>query len=243
METPAVTLELQRKLREQTKLDAPPDHLVRRFPAYPRVIRKLEHDPAMAVVEFQCDPPAEAVRDLALGEVVQAQLKWFPPLYTLPLFAFGMFPLVVGSVGLYVTKLRQRRNPAPRRLSYEPAAANAALLAADADQAPIRFLGEQLVAMIEDHALDPSLLATCEWTLDRHGQRAAELLRQGMGQSGSVREELDHLKNLVSGNRSPYSHDALQNGRLHERLLSLLEVIEPETLERETSPRLRRLAR
>jgi hypothetical protein len=247
LEANGVHLELSRKARKGDDVELPPQHLVRRFLALPLKRRQLEHDPTMTLVELKCDPPADAARDLALGEVVRAELVWFPPFFTLPLVTFGMIPLAVGAMGALVAHLRRRANSASSQLAYEPPPANAHLQAVDPDAAVVRLLGEQLGAMIRDGELDPSLLATCEWTLDRHGRKGALLLQEGIRDSGPICEELDRLKSHAlgngSGNGSRGRREVLQTGRLLERLYSLLEVVAPDAVEHEPPSRQGSLAR
>jgi hypothetical protein len=92
----------------------------RRFPGY--LIRRCElnDDPGFVVGELACNPPAEAVRDLASNKTVKARLLWSPPLYNLPLFNLGVALSAIGFVGWLGARLRFRRRRLPREIVEQP---------------------------------------------------------------------------------------------------------------------------
>jgi hypothetical protein len=243
VKTKRVPLELTYEVRPEDDARLPPPHLVSRFPATPLTATRLEHDPTMALVELSCEPPFAAARDLAFGEVVTAELVWFPPLVTQPLFLFGMIPLALSGTVAFVAGRRRKANRDLAPTIHDPPAANAALRAADLEDDTVRLLGKQLALMIEDEALDPSLLATCQWALDRHGRPAARLLREGMRQCAPLREALEQVQRRFEGNGDLDRDELLQKGRLIDQLIALVEVIAPEELNQIRSPRLTTPAR
>jgi hypothetical protein len=232
--TTSISIELCRILRSSNEdMELPPQQLVRRFSGSPLHFCSLDDDPSIVLVELACRPPDEAVRDLALGETVRAELVWIPPLYTLPLFVIGAVPLILGSVGILIARVRRGNAMSGAlnctSLAYEPAAANTCLRTAVPDAAPLRLLGEQLGEMIKDEQVDPSLLATVEWALDRHGRKGARLMAQGLQVSGINGDGLNRLiERSIHG--SLIGRDLLRNEQVIDRLISFLGVIAPHLL-------------
>jgi len=231
----------------------------RRFPGY--LIRQceLKHDPGFVVGELACNPPAEAVRDLASNKTVKARLLWSPPLYILPLFDLGATLSAIGSVGWLGTLLRLLRKrslpeaikPSGRPLECAevnekptgvPAGeANRRAISATCQDVAMgefgslgavhRLLGSQLREAIIRRHLGPDLLAAIEWALDRHHERAAQSLSSGLGDEGLG----DHLESLVNGpSPGPDQGDDVPEGppspEALERLIKILRVIAPECL-------------
>jgi HlyD family secretion protein len=60
----------------------------------------LPDDPRFVLAELQCQPPAQAIRQLASNENVAARLVWRPPLYTAALFPLAAGAVVLGGIGL-----------------------------------------------------------------------------------------------------------------------------------------------
>jgi hypothetical protein len=226
----SVPLELRRMLRESNDVELPPQQLVRRFSGKPHRFSTLADDPAVVLVELACQPPADAVRDLALGATVRAELVWNPPLYTLPLFVLSAVPLAAGLAGIRVARSRQPAVPVSIESTFDPPAANASLCRAEPDAAALRLLGEQFGEMIRDEQLDPALLATVEWALDRHGMLGAKCLAQGIREPGSIQDELEHIVDHAERNGSTYGCELFRRKQLVDRLLSLVRVIAPGQL-------------
>jgi hypothetical protein len=80
----------------------------------------LNHDPGFVMGELACNPPAEAVRDLASNKTVKARLLWSPPLYNLPLFNLGVALSAIGFVGWLGARLRFRRGRLPWEIVERP---------------------------------------------------------------------------------------------------------------------------
>jgi len=227
----SVSLEVLRsKVDPKDTVGQPARHLVRRFPAQPVSYEALAHQPTMSVMEMQCHPPAEAVRDLALGGEVQARLLWMPPLLSLPLFRLGLVPAIIGILGMAISKSTQRSLSTPVAAPSGPKPANAHLRSGDPDITAVRLLGEQLGQSIREGELDPALVATIEWVLDHHGLDGARALAQGLEEQGPVRVELKRLASLCEvGGSDPESQ---RRKRLFERLCTALDVIVPEDSDR-----------
>jgi hypothetical protein len=239
----SVPLELRRTFRTTSDdVELPPQQLVRRFIGRPLHFQALEDDPAVMLVELSCQPPADAVRELALGETVRAELVWSPPFYTLPLFVLGAIPFTLGIAGLFVIRQQQRTEPRTKQLSFEPPTANASLRHSAPDAAALRLLGEQLAEMVKDQELDPSLLATVEWALDRHGLQGAQHLAQGIRESGPISNELNRLVDQAAHNGAAYDCGLFRRGELVERLTSLLKVVAPAEVSQPDPSRVKRLA-
>ena len=111
----------------------------RRFPGRLAESRPLAEDPDYLLAEVACDPPGEAVRDVAAGESVKARLRWAPPPATLPLVRLGATLAALGSLGAL---LARRRAAAPLALP----AAEPVPVAEPARDAPARA-GRDAVAM------------------------------------------------------------------------------------------------
>ena len=88
----------------------------RRFPGHLIHRCELNDDPGFVVGELACNPPAEAVRDLASNKTVKARLLWSPPLYNLPLFNLGVALSAIGFVGWLGACLRFRRGKLSREI-------------------------------------------------------------------------------------------------------------------------------
>ena len=92
----------------------------RRFLGYLIGRCELNHDPGFVMGELACNPPAEAVRDLASNKTVKARLLWSPPLYNHPLFNLGVALSAIGFVGWLGARLRFRRGRLPREIVEQP---------------------------------------------------------------------------------------------------------------------------
>jgi len=71
-------------------------------------------------------------------------------------------------------------------------------------------------------ALDPSLIATVEWGLERHGADAAQLLAQGMGDLDSVDWDVVRVTRARNGRRGSRKTEVL------DRLFRVLKTIDSE---------------
>lgn len=92
----------------------------RRFLGYLIGRCELNHDPGFVMGELACNPPAEAVRDLASNKTVKARLLWSPPLYNHPHFNLGVALSAIGFVGWLGARLRFRRGRLPREIVEQP---------------------------------------------------------------------------------------------------------------------------
>ena len=212
----------------------------RRFAATPLRWRRLADEPSYAVAELTCTPPAEAIRDLTDGKIVNANLLWTPPLYTQPLFIAGCVLSVCGAAGMKRRRTIALADPQPAPSPTPPAnpAVNAAPVASE--DAP-ELLGVQLRQSILAGDVDPYLLSAIEWSLDRHHVRSVESLSDALGDdedlAGRVesllrdlREESDdsfHARLLIRLTRilgaigGPEVQDRIY--RLHERPVAIRE--------------------
>ena len=170
-----------------------------RFPGRLSGRRPLDHDGNHVLAELTCEPPAEAVRELAAGRAVSADLLWSPPLYASPLFPAAASLIVVGAAGWAAAARLLRRaemtqqEPGPAAPAPPHAAAAGAAWTGDtsasdgadaefgAAGATLRLLGSQLRTAILRGAVDHSLVAAAEWALDRHHARAVQLLSEALG--------------------------------------------------------------
>jgi hypothetical protein len=72
----------------------------RRFPGELIRWHALPEDPGFVLAQLRCQPPAEAIRELATGAKVAARLVWRPPLSTISTFPLAMTALLVGALGI-----------------------------------------------------------------------------------------------------------------------------------------------
>lgn len=189
-----VPLELKHRDDQETGQErpAPPEHLVRRFPAELREWHPLEHEPGVALAEMTTSPPAEAMRELASGEQVAASLRWMPPLFTLPLFLLAVGAGATGMLGAIF--FRTAAGAAKGETQESGAAYPAAeIFQLDRDDAALRLLGAQLRDTLWQGKIDQTLIATIEWTIDRRGVDAVRLLAEGIGDPPDLKEQLDRI--------------------------------------------------
>ena len=239
------------KVRKGQEDRQQPEHLMRRFPGRFASMQPMTYERSIAIVELGCDPPEEAVRELALGEIIEVRLLWVPPLWTLPLFAFGLPPLLAGIVAV---GMRRRVAAGSREIlvKHQTEPANAKLAGAGADAAALRSVGAQLGSELRAASLDPSLIATAEWVLDRHGVSGARFLGEGLACDDEVRSGIDrlvgrHRQDAASVRRSARhrnkkgsgpsengrngrrpGHSAERGQDLVDRLLRVLDAIDSE---------------
>jgi hypothetical protein len=67
----------------------------------------LPDDPRFVLTELRCQPPAEAIRELASEQKVAARLVWHPPLYAVPIFPFAAGAVVLGGIGLALHRVHR----------------------------------------------------------------------------------------------------------------------------------------
>jgi hypothetical protein len=177
----------------ETTLRVDLDGLERRFPGRLTASQPLSHDPGYVLAELACDPPAEAVRDLALGETVTASLLWTPPPYASPLFVPSAVLVVAGAAGWLILGRTSHRatqaqapEPAPPAqpvpqpaVSLAPPGTAFAGVPELGQVAPmLRLLGSQLREGLVRGEWDESLLAAVEWL--RGEASLADLRERGL---------------------------------------------------------------
>ena len=76
----------------------------RRIPARFRKAASLAHEPGLASLQLECQPPPEVVRRLAEGEKLTVAFAWHPPLAGMWPFRVGILLFAAGLVGLVITR-------------------------------------------------------------------------------------------------------------------------------------------
>jgi hypothetical protein len=228
----------------------------RRFTGRFRTSHELPNDSGYAVAVLDCQPPAEVLPLLANDEVQSARLMWRAPLVTLLPFQASALAVVVGLLGLAVSRFVRVRgsgsepvsggghNPSDSIDSPAPHFEQASRFGAVPFPAEhteevelgavgimLRLLGDRFRLMFISGKLDPALVATVEWALDRHQDRATRILAEQLPES---RQLVAGLESLVGNGRRRLKQNG--NGRRHaelqirDRLLRILRVLVPELL-------------
>ena len=227
-----VASELKRRDHKGTgqARSAPPEHLVRRFPTKLREWHPLEHEPGMALAEMTASPPAEAMRELASGEPVEASLQWMPPLFALPLF---LLAVGAGATGILGAVFFRTAASAAKRETQESGAAYPAggIFQLDRDDNALRLLGAQLRDTLWQGEIDQTLVATIEWTIDRRGVDAVRLLAEGIGNPRDLKKHLDRVirAHTRTGSRPQVSQEDGHDGS-PDQLIRILRTIAPRAV-------------
>jgi hypothetical protein len=228
----------------------------RRFAGRFRDSELLEDDPGYALAVLDCLPPNEVLPFLANEEVQTTRLMWQPPLVTLLPFQVSALALVAGAVGLAIARLAR-----PRRSEIQPVAGGGRSLSAATGHAAsdlertsrlreahfpaeqtegvelgavgimLRLLADRFRLMIISGKADSALVATVEWALDRHQDRAARILAEQFFHDPQV---VAGIESLICNRRTRGAHHG--NGhreaecRLRDRLVRILRALAPELL-------------
>lgn len=228
----------------------------RRFTGRFRTSQELPNDPGYAVAFLDCQPPAEVLPLLANDEVQSARLMWRAPLITLLPFQASALAVLAGALGLAVSqfvRLRGNGNEPVSGVGHNPSDSIDSP-ARDFDQAShfsagrlpdehaeevelgavgimLRLLGDRFRLMLISGKADSALVATVEWALDRHQDRATRILAEQLPESPQL---VAGLKSLNGNGRARLAHNG--NGRHHaelqvrDRLLRILRVLVPDLL-------------
>jgi multidrug resistance efflux pump len=223
---PAREIELLRRSGDVV-LELPEGHLERYFPGRLAESRPMANDSGYALAELICQPPPDAVQELAAGKPVMVQLRWVPPLYSVPIFWAGLAMAVVGGFGMLAGGSRKATLADSAAVvtgaghqSLVPAVSRERLvdlpsMEAGAVAPMLRMLGHQLRENILSGSIDLAVVAATEWALDRHQGRAVKLLQETLGDDEVIARKVGRL-----------ATDAhLQPTDLLDRLLRVVRVI------------------
>jgi multidrug resistance efflux pump len=92
------------------ELDEAGNSVEQRFPGKFLSAAPLAREPGMSVVELDCQAPPETVAALAEGKLVKARFSWRPPLVNLWSFPIAIVLLILGVVGLGLSRIGDLRS-------------------------------------------------------------------------------------------------------------------------------------
>jgi hypothetical protein len=205
----------------------------RRFMASLVRWQDLPAHPGYGLAELSCDPPAEAVYRLGLGEQLAARLVWQPFPFASPLFMLSLLAACLGGGALLAEFLLGRRTPAPSSLTRASDGQKEVILPElstefGTDGTMLRLLGSQLREMIARRELDDSLISAAEWALERHRGRAVRLLSLGLSDGEELGELLDgFLEQVAREQRVSGRRAANGSPQTWKRLLYVLKAAAP----------------
>jgi hypothetical protein len=226
----------------------------RRFEGRLVTTRSLAHDLRHVMAELVCDPPADAVRALALadGKPIGVSLRWQPPVHQAFLFRVGAAVSAAGGLAaLALVVVRTKRwtsrvqpsdstvadaavPPAPGLegvtavpTSLETTTSLAMTGMSGAVGPMLQLIGAQLREAVVRGAIDPALLAAAEWAIDRHHARAVRLLGTGLGDDEQLVQQVAALATeLPSESWAEHSDGSGSvDDESRERLLRILNAV------------------
>jgi hypothetical protein len=200
--------------------------------------KALPDDPGFVVAEFACDPPAEAIREMVSGRQVVAQLRWIPPLFSIPAFTAGAGMVAAACVGVVLLQLMPQRRASPELSVLPPSPASVSNNGAGDEDVTLRALGVDLRELIRRRRLDGNTLPAAEWALGRYQLRAGRLLSVGLAFDSIAAAQLQEWARQLLASAALSDDDAdREKVRSFRRLIRLLLAIAAE----QHQPMLRRL--
>jgi hypothetical protein len=184
----------------------------------------------------------------------KVRLLWHPPIFVSPVFYPAVGMVAVGLIG-FCTMLLQGSRKLPRssgdakastegRTTTHPAvistelisppaptslACNALDLEAGALGRNLQMLGQRFRESIKRQSVEPTLISSLEWAIDRHHARALEHLATGLDHDPDLTPS---LQRLISSSRTARRSDGAgqEQAVAVDRILRIIEAIAPHLL-------------
>lgn len=227
------------------RLELGADFIQQRFEGrFLKTIQKTG-DADYSTAVFACQPPPEAIRNLANGEEVKVTLQWRPPLSGSYLFLAGAAVLFVGCSGLVFAAAGVGKQKAQKQASADQSAGTAASQTEDegsresppashaghealygAAGSMLTVLGARFRNEITSGEPNRDTLAAVEWALDRHHRRAVEVLSDILGNSP---EFMDRAPDILDELAREAEHNPAAR-ETRDRLLRILRVLAPDAV-------------